>query len=378
MFGEPDDALPLGRRIYATADSADTERLRSLEGLGFRFHRRELVLRIPTDPASWDVATVEPPPKITFVGADSVEEKRLRLLDDLLRQDVPGTDGWKWSPDGFREETYESPDFDPATYLVAIDGEGEYVGIVRVWMKTDAPRLGFIGVRADCRRRGLARALLAEALKVVRDYGASEVSTEVDELNRASKQLLFGFGGQKVGSLLELVRGERGRLPFRLRQSVPADAEAIALVQIRSALAGFADFRPAGITVELDPADRVPLWRERLPLVAETDDGIVGFAHFGPNADEPVGEIYRFFVAPECWGKGVGRALMQRAFDQLLAAGFDEAFLWVHAENRRARRFYQAAGWRADGAERDEEAFGHVVKELRHRISLSRLMRQRA
>ena len=124
------------------------------------------------------------------------------------------------------------------------------------------------------------------------------------------------------------------------------------------------------MTVELDPADRVPLWRERLPLVAEADDAIIGLAHFGPSTDEPVGEIYRFFVAPECWGKGVGKALMQRALEQLHVAGFETAILWVHADNRRARRFYEAAGWRPDGAERDEEAFGHVVKELRHRISL--------
>jgi ribosomal protein S18 acetylase RimI-like enzyme len=370
VFGEPDDALPLGRRIYASADEADEARLRSLERLGFTFHRRELILRIPTDAASWNVATVEQPRGITSVRADAVEEKRLRLLDDLLRQDVPGTDGWKWSPLGFHEETYDAPEFDPATYLVAIDEGGDAIGIVRVWMKAGGPRLGFIGVRTDRRQKGVGRALLAEALDAVRAYGASEVSTEVAEENTASKHLLFGFGGQKVGSAVELVRAECGRLPFRLRQSVPVDAEAIALVQIRSALAGFANFRPAGITVELDPVDRIPLWRERLPLVADTDDGIVGFAHFGPNVDEPVGEIYRFFVAPECWGKGVGQALTQRALEQLRAAGFGEALLWVHTNNRRARRFYEAGGWRPDGAERDEEAFGHVVKELRHRTSL--------
>lgn len=136
-------------------------------------------------------------------------------------------------------------------------------------------------------------------------------------------------------------------------------------------MAGFADFRPAGFTVELDPAERVPLWRERLPLVAETDDGIVGFVHFGPNAEGSVGEIYRFFVAPECWDKGVGQALMQRALDEL-AAQFDEALLWVHADNRRARRFYEAAGWQADGEERDEEAFGDGGRELRHRIAMRR------
>lgn len=370
-FGQPDDHLPLGRLVYATANEGDDARLRSLERLGFTFNRREIVLSIPTDPARWNVKAVEPPPGITFVPADEVEEKRLRLLDDLLRQDVPGTDGWKWSPNGFHEENYDSPDFNPATYLLARDAGGEWVGIVRVWMRPGAPRLGFIGVRREWRGRGVARALVARVLDVVRGYGLSEVSTEVDDQNIASKHLLFGLGGQEVGALLELIRDDHGSLPFRLRQSIPEDAEAISLVQIRSAVAGFADFRPAGFTVELDPADRIPLWRERLPLVAETDDGIVGFVHFGPNAEESLGEIYRFFVAPECWNKGVGQALMQTALDEL-AAQFDEALLWVHADNRRARRFYEAAGWQADGEERDEEAFGDVVKELRHRIAMRR------
>jgi RimJ/RimL family protein N-acetyltransferase len=42
----------------------------------------------------------------------------------------------------------------------------------------------------------------------------------------------------------------------------------------------------------------------------------------------------------------------------------------VHAGNERARRFYAAGGWQPDGAVRDEEAFGHVVQEIRYRISL--------
>jgi RimJ/RimL family protein N-acetyltransferase len=61
---------------------------------------------------------------------------------------------------------------------------------------------------------------------------------------------------------------------------------------------------------------------------------------------------------------------MARALEQLREKDFSQAILWVHADNGRARRFYEAAGWRPDGAERDEEAFGEVVKELRYRIEL--------
>lgn len=272
VLGEPDEDLP-GGRVYAGADEADEARVRALARLGFTIHRRELVLRLSTEPSAWNISQAEPP-GIAFVPADQVEEEQLRLLDDLLRQDVPGTDGWRWSPAGFREETYESPDFDPATYLIAHAGGGEGIGIARVWMRPDQPRLGLIGVRSHWRRKGVARALLAAALTAVRQRDPREVRTEVDETNTASRELLFGFGARTVGASLELVR-EGG---FRLRRSVPEDAGAIAAVQVRSAQAGFAHFRPPGRAETLDPAQRVPLWRERLPLVAEGEGEGLGKA----------------------------------------------------------------------------------------------------
>jgi hypothetical protein len=149
VFGEPDDDLPPGR-VYAGANESDAARVEALARLGFAFHRRELVLELPTEAAAWSVPAVEtPPPGVAFVRADRFAEERLRELDDLLRQDVPATGPWKWSREGFREETYNSPDFDPATYLVAFDEASEGVGIARIWMRRDGPRLGLIAVRSD-------------------------------------------------------------------------------------------------------------------------------------------------------------------------------------------------------------------------------------
>jgi len=206
VFGEPDDDLPPGR-VYATTAEGDEARVRALGGRGFAVCRRELVLELPTDPAAWSVPAAEtPPPGVAFVRADRFAEARLRALDDLLRHDVPGTEGWRWSPEGFREETYESPDFDPATYLVAVDEASEGIGIARIWMRRDGPRLGLIGVRSDWRRRGVARAMLAAILTEVARRGVATVRTEVDEANVASRTLLFGFGGRTVGASVELVR----------------------------------------------------------------------------------------------------------------------------------------------------------------------------
>jgi hypothetical protein len=45
------------------------------------------------------------------------------------------------------------PTSTPATYLVALGENGEEIGIARVWMRRDGPRLGLVGVRPDWRRR---------------------------------------------------------------------------------------------------------------------------------------------------------------------------------------------------------------------------------
>ena len=209
MFRRPDGRhfvrSPLedvpGVDLYASVDAADSARLRSFEDAAFTVHRRENVYRLPTT----TVGAVELPEGVDLLTADQADENRLRELDDLLRQDVPGTDGWKWEPDDFHHETYDSPHFDPELYLVACAADA-YVGIARVWLRPDGPRLGFIGVVRSQRRRGLAKALLGRAFGVLVDRGVLEVRTEIDTTNIASRGLLEGLGAEKIGETLELVR----------------------------------------------------------------------------------------------------------------------------------------------------------------------------
>lgn len=194
------------RELFAVVDEADVNARELWKQLGFEVSRREGIYIIPTDPAVTGLREVEPPRGFLFVSADRVDEHRLRLLDDALRQDVPGTDGWRWSEDAFHEETF-CDDFDPATYLVAVErATGEYVGLARVWNNPSGPRLGLIAVLAPFRRRGLARALLAPPLAVLHDRRKHEVVTEVDDMNVASVSLISGLGARRVGGAIELVR----------------------------------------------------------------------------------------------------------------------------------------------------------------------------
>jgi GNAT superfamily N-acetyltransferase len=155
---------------------------------------------------------------------------------------------------------------------------------------------------------------------------------------------------------------------MHVRPSGPDDAAAIADIQVRSFQAGYAAMQPRDVLAALDPAERVPLWREREAIVVVDDDDVVlGVAQVGASDEPSVGEIYRFFVDPEHWGRGVGQALMREALAQLRDEAFDAALLWVHAENDGARRFYEAGGWQPDGAAKEQESLGRMVTVLCYR-----------
>jgi hypothetical protein len=140
----------LRRDLHTEIDEADAEVRDRLVGLGFVISRREHIYTIPTDPTVTGLSNVALPAGLEVVTADRVDEDLLRELDDELKQDVPGADGWKWDRQGFRKETYDAPDFDPATYLVAIEqASGRYAGLVRVWNRPGGPRLGLIGGRTS-------------------------------------------------------------------------------------------------------------------------------------------------------------------------------------------------------------------------------------
>jgi GNAT superfamily N-acetyltransferase len=157
------------------------------------------------------------------------------------------------------------------------------------------------------------------------------------------------------------------------------DAPALGLVHVRAWQAAYRGQMPDDYLDGLRPEERAAGWerglrrdRARDPvLVAERDGRVVGFAVVGPpRTPQDAGELYAINVDPDHWGTGAGRALLLAAHAELARLGYGEAVLWVLPGNRRARRFYEAAGWVADGAERSAEVQGVVVPEVRYRRRL--------
>jgi ribosomal protein S18 acetylase RimI-like enzyme len=161
-----------------------------------------------------------------------------------------------------------------------------------------------------------------------------------------------------------------------VRPATVADAPAMGRLHVRAWQAAYRGHMPDDYLDGLRAADRAAGWERALRrtrdraavLVAEQAGQVTGFANVGPAADpEGAGELYAINVDPARWGTGAGRALLQAAQAELARLGFDETVLWVLPANARARRFYEVAGWVADGTERTVEILGVVVPEVRYR-----------
>ena len=203
-------ALASRRRLPVLAHVAHTDAyaLDALTAAGFAVSRREVVIDLDCATALDALRGAELPPGVETRSAVDVDEDALRLLDDELRQDVPGAEGWRSTPEEFREHTFADPAFDPRTYLVAVEQAG-LVGLVRIWMNRTAPRLGLVGVTREQRRRGIAAALLRQALDAVAETGGVLVTAEYDERNAASHALAERLGARRVATTLELLLDPR-------------------------------------------------------------------------------------------------------------------------------------------------------------------------
>ena len=100
-------------------------------------------------------------------------------------------------------------------------------------------------------------------------------------------------------------------------------------------------------------------------LVAERDGEVVGFAAAGPSPDPKVPGSCMPSTSTRPLGRRRRPALLGAAQAELDRMGFAESVLWVLPGNACARRFYERAGWAADGTEKTSEAFGVSFDEVR-------------
>jgi ribosomal protein S18 acetylase RimI-like enzyme len=217
-----------------------------------------------------------------------------------------------------------------------------------LWWEDDR-LLGFLGiygfeslpelagmVSPDARRRGIGTALLDAALPLCRERGDRRPLLIVPRPSVAGKRLALRRGGVLDHSEHALVlsgeptEGVRGP-GINLRPATIADLPLISrLLEL-----GFGEPAP-------DLADRLDSPHERTAMV-ELDGSAVGTLRLrwdGRNA-----RIYGFVVDPPWQGRGIGRAALRRACEQLRADGVHRIGLEVDVENDRALTLYTSIGF---------------------------------
>jgi GNAT superfamily N-acetyltransferase len=90
-----------------------------------------------------------------------------------------------------------------------------------------------------------------------------------------------------------------------------------------------------------------------------------GCASAGAARDEDldagvVGELYKIYVLPQYWSKGIGKLLFDHACSQMRMANRKEMAVWVYEANERGRLFYERQGMKLTPARRTPKSDASV------------------
>ena len=164
-----------------------------------------------------------------------------------------------------------------------------------------------------------------------------------------------------------------------IRDAEPRDAAELARVHVTSWQTAYRGLINQAFLDAMTIESRIERWDTLLShvrgrvLVTEADGKVAGFCSVGPADADGWGEVYAIYLAPEHWGVGLGRGLLEAGEKALGENGHGRAQLWVLSTNARARAFYQRQGWTLGRPIRIENIGGSDVTEVRYEKPLTEL-----
>jgi GNAT superfamily N-acetyltransferase len=170
--------------------------------------------------------------------------------------------------------------------------------------------------------------------------------------------------------------------PVTIRKAHADDVDAIARVHVEMSHATYADIFPPEHLATITFERRQTAWRsivadrDLITLVAEHDGDVVGFASGGARREGPAsytGELQAVYLLPAHHRQGLGRRLVTKMIQALIARGHQSMLVWVLKDNP-ACRFYERLGGVAiatttltrAGRNLEEVAYGWA--DLSHRV----------
>jgi len=150
-----------------------------------------------------------------------------------------------------------------------------------------------------------------------------------------------------------------GEPQIAFRRLTPADAETLCAFYNALSAGSKTLFDPLGDQTTTSrcqeiAAENLPEKDTQWDVVAVLTGRVVGWV-FLWDFEKPHEATFGLGVADDLQSRGVGTRLMAHAMEVAAARGLRKAHLTVFARNARARKIYEAAGFRFTGSFRDDE-----------------------
>ena len=146
---------------------------------------------------------------------------------------------------------------------------------------------------------------------------------------------------------------------FVLRRACPGDEAILAFIQTEAWKSAFQDIlSPDTLARYSDKARTEDMYttvlgrdlaRVTLASAAGQPCGIAAWSRNRDDLGPEVAELICIHVLPGQWHRGCGSAMMENALQEMKAAGYTAAVLWVFTTNTRARAFYEKLGFSPTG-----------------------------
>lgn len=155
-----------------------------------------------------------------------------------------------------------------------------------------------------------------------------------------------------------------------VRPAELSDIPRIAEIHVLSWQAAYEGILPAEFLANLSIERRQEHWSsnfgDRQTLVVEFEGAVAGFVGVAATEDPNLGEVQSIYLDPRLYRRGLGRPLLHAGEQRLAEMGFREGVLWVFVDNRAARSFYEAMGWKREPRTALMELGGRQLTEVRY------------
>lgn len=144
-----------------------------------------------------------------------------------------------------------------------------------------------------------------------------------------------------------------------IRLAIPADAQDMAEVGMRSWEVAYKDILPADYIREKNatrPAqfEKSITWENETAYVIQLGGKTVGIMRLDRAADDDLTddyyEVYYIYLHPDYFRQGIGAKAMDFAVEKARALGKKFIALWVLSENTNSVKFYEKCGFVHDGS----------------------------